>query len=162
MNYPLSATPSSSTFSTTTATPTASPSQHTSLSPVASAGIGIAFAGILIVAITIFCLHRRHLHLQQAALGTHPPDDVGAAADRRTPGPPPSYPNVQEIDGKAIHNIAPWGRPPEPPTPTVIRDVADSPNASTLNKSSTTRTVYEMDGQRSWNFARSRRTSQYT
>ena len=155
MNYPLSAAPSSSTFATTTQTPaptspTASPSQNTTLSPAASAGIGIAFVGILLIAATtIFCLHRRHLRRQLAALGTRLPDDVGAAANRRTSKPPPSYPNVQEIDGKTIYNIALCERPPEPPAGAAIRDVSDSPNASTLNKSLTTRTVYEMDGQRS-------------
>jgi hypothetical protein len=165
MNYPLSAVPPSSAFATTnqtptptslttnatatvTATPTASSSHNTSLSPVASAGIGITFAGILLIAATtIFCLHRRHLHRQQAALGTHLADDVGAAADRRTSGPPPGYPNVQEIDGKTIYNIALCERPPEPPA-AAIRNVSDSSNASTLNETPTTRTVYEMDGRR--------------
>jgi len=179
MNYPLSVVPSSSTFTTTTrnpaptspttnatatvtTTPTASPSKNTFLSPAAGAGIGITFAGILLIAgIVIFYVHRHHVHRQQATVGTRLPDDVGVAADRRTSGPPPSYPTMQEIDGKTVYNIVLRERPPEPPAAAVIRDVSDSSNASTLNETPTARSVYEMDGRRPWSFGRSLRTSQH-
>ena len=174
MNYPLSVVPSPSTFATTTqnptpaspttnatatvtTAPTASPSKNTFLSPAAGAGIGITLAGIiLIAATTIFCIHRRHVHRQRAIVGTHPPDGVGVAADGRTPGQPPSYPTMQEIDGKTVYNIALRERPPEPPAA-----ASDSSNTSTLNDSLTPCIVYEMDGRRPWSFGRSRRTSQH-
>jgi hypothetical protein len=178
MNYPLSVVPSPSTFTTTqnptpaspttnatatvTTTPTASPSKNTSLSPAAGAGIGITFAGIiLIAATTIFCVRRHHVHRQQAIVGTRLPDGVGVAADGRTPGQPPSYPTMQEIDGKTVYNVALRERPPEPPAVAVIHDVSDSSNTSTLNDTLTSRIVYEMDGRRPWSFRRSRQTSQH-
>jgi hypothetical protein len=66
---------------------------------------------------------------------------------------------MQEIDGKAVYNIVPRERPPEPPAATVIRDVSGSPNAGTLNETPTAPTVYEMDGRRPLSFSGSRRTS---
>src|SRR5436305_406026 len=107
MNYPLSAVPSSSSYTTPTspasasstttitATPTSSSAPFsTSLSPAAAAGIGSTFAGILILAAaTIFYLH--HRRRWKASAGTRLADG-GAHGE---PGmlneidvAPPSYP----------------------------------------------------------------------